>query len=72
VSSLAVHPRRTVLDPILSVLESKGFSETAKKDALLALGVLAREGRPSPAEELLKDANYHSLSAAAETVAALF
>jgi len=72
ISALSLKARSAALDPLLGILESRGFSKVAKKDALAALGVMARGGRPSAIEDLAANVNYRSMSDAVATLTALF
>ena len=72
ISSLGIFPREGVADMLLGIVESRGFSAQAKLDALRALGVLARRGAPSRAEELLSDLNYQTAVSSVLEVAGLF
>ncbi|MHC4860919.1 MAG: HEAT repeat domain-containing protein, partial [Planctomycetota bacterium] len=71
-ASLAAAPRKPVLDELLAMADSRSLDEDSRKDVLSALGVMARAGRPAPAEALLRGVNYRSMTRTVRDVVFLF
>ncbi len=72
ICALGILPRAGAADMLGGIVASRSFSPQAKLDALQALGVLARRGAPSRAEELIRDLNYQSAVPAVLQVARIF
>lgn len=72
VSALALFPRDSVTEILTAVVETPGFSQVARQDALAALGALALRGGAGPAERLAAGLNYRALPACVSRIVRRF
>jgi HEAT repeat protein len=72
IASLTLTPRASVADMLLVVADSKAFTREARLDALSALGVLLRDGRPSRVQALTDNQNHELRQPVVDFLAGVF